>query len=476
MDSSFHSVEYLETLPPILLNKLYRQPSTALAIFRLMLSNGARMFVMSMLFLVDPLPATDLEKWIIPEIKNTRKKENALSLLARLQMLEAISKGGRPFSWSLKQPFRGSLRHALTGGGGHQSFGVPSGISGNRRVPMEVLDRHARTQWESILHYIVGSAANTGQQGTVEPSAFVKKLLAAGELIKNRHSRPEITQAGFAFLLEQTTAQVWNVLITYIEVSQERRDLNPEISLSFSFLLGCLEVGQDYSVEKFSQQQLRILDDLNDLGIVYRESPDSRCFYPTRLATALGHEPSVLETNRTGIGRDLSAGAGTDSGQGFIIIETNYRLYAYTSSPLQIAILGLFANIKARFANMVMGKVTRASVRRAVSQGITSDQVIKYLETHAHQQMRGNSPILPPTVVDQISLWQMESERMKATAGYLFKDFASAEDYEAPRKYAEEIGVLVWKNDAKRLFFVTKVEMIAAMLKKRPDKPKIPAS
>ena len=71
-----------------------------------------------------------------------------------------------------------------------------------------------------------------------------------------------------------------------------------------------------------------------------------------------------------------------------IIIETNFKIYAYTKSPLEIAILNLFVHFKTRFANMVCGQITRESIRNALYNGITADQIIKFLETHAHPQMR----------------------------------------------------------------------------------------
>jgi Transcription factor Tfb2 len=65
--------------------------------------------------------------------------------------------------------------------------------------------------------------------------------------------------------------------------------------------------------------------------------------------------------------------------QGFIIVETNYRIYAYTSSTLQISILSLFINMQTRFANMVVGILNRDSVREALARGITADQVWEIL-------------------------------------------------------------------------------------------------
>lgn len=66
----------------------------------------------------------------------------------------------------------------------------------------------------------------------------------------------------------------------------------------------------------------------------------------------------------------------SDAKEGFILIETNYRIYAYTQSPLQIAILSLFISMQTRFPNMVVGTITRDSVREALVRGITAEQAL----------------------------------------------------------------------------------------------------
>ena len=244
--------------------------------------------------------------------------------------------------------------------------------------------------------------------------------------------------------------------------------------LSFLFTIARLALGQDYSKEALTPTQSQMLDDLGDFGIIYQDPRSPSRFYPTRLATTLTSDTSALTTSLSTVANPLaqsSPDATVGGGKGYIIIETNFRIYAYTSSPLQIAILQLFSNLKMRFPNLVTGKLTRDSIRRAVAMGITSTQIISYLQTHAHPQMVAkNNPVLPPTVVDQIRLWQIEGERMKATPGFLFKEFGSKAEYDATVAYAEEVGVLVWRNDAKGLFFATRHEQIAAFLKARSKK------
>jgi hypothetical protein len=66
------------------------------------------------------------------------------------------------------------------------------------------------------------------------------------------------------------------------------------------------------------------------------------------------------------------------------------------------------------------------------------------------------NPMLPPTVVDQIRLWEVEKNRLRAEEGYLYEDFKSTQDYELVRNYAQQLGVVVWDGPpGMRKFFVT---------------------
>lgn len=411
-----------------------------------------------------------------------RERDNALSLLERLHILTATANPGKPRAYALTNPFAASLRLALTGGGSHNSFGVPYNVSEEDAVPVVDLDEFARRQWEGVLGYMVGSTGmNVASEG-VTLSQGVKMLLASGGLVEARGKTVEITKDGFAFILQEVNAQVWTMLILYLQnaesvrpvtsswifsvqakaLTSQQLNMDEVDVLSFLFMLGSLELGLPYSKAKLSQTQTNMLEDLGDFGIVYQPSPDSSYFYPTRLATTLTSDAGGL--------RSSSFASSAEKNRGFIVIETNYRIYAYTSSNLQIAILQLFTRLITRYPNMVAGKVTRESIRRAVSMGITSDQIISYLTTHAHPQMAKNQPVLPPTVVDQIRLWQLEGDRMKATVGFLFKDFHTQAEFEAPCRYAEEIGVLVWRHEGQRKFFVTRHEQVAAYLRNKSGK------
>jgi transcription initiation factor TFIIH subunit 4 len=108
----------------------------------------------------------------------------------------------------------------LTGGGDHQSFGVPSNEV-VEDVSLGFLDQYARDQWEGILHYVVNSVGDGGLSDGSGPTQAVKDLLESGELVrKGRHSAG-ITQAGFSFLLQEVNAQVWSLLLLWIQNAEK---------------------------------------------------------------------------------------------------------------------------------------------------------------------------------------------------------------------------------------------------------------
>ncbi|PNS17157.1 hypothetical protein CAC42_7211 [Sphaceloma murrayae] len=457
-------LDWLEGQSGLIFNKLYQHPSTALAIFRRMLPHLAKNVVMAILFMPKPFAIADLDAWCKSDVDSIREKDQSLSILIRLKIFEETKNEiGRP-AYKLAKSFGKSLRMALTGGGNHRSFGIPSKDADKSEVTIDFLDTYARKQWEAILYYVVGSV-ETEAQSSIEISAGTKKILIEGEFVAMRGKRPQITKKGFEFLLEEINAQIWTLLIEYLKLAQGY-GMDSVEAISFLFTLGSLELGTSYDTSNLTPTQNQMLDDLSDMGIVYSRGSGSTRYYPTRLATTLTSDAPALPNNAltatTVSASTLPGGALSDNEKGFIILETNYRLYAYTSSPLLIQIISLFASLKTRYPNMLTATLTKTSIQRAIQRGITADQIVSYLTTHAHPILRKQQPILPPTVVDQIRLWQLEGERMKATPGFLIRDVGvpGSAEYERAWRHAETLGVLVWKDDGKAWFFVNRFEQV----------------
>ncbi|SPO07353.1 related to transcription/repair factor TFIIH subunit [Cephalotrichum gorgonifer] len=484
MSAGLQLADYLERLPGTTFRKLYQQPSTAFAIFRRMLPHLAKTIVMALLYTPKPMLLEDLDLWVKPESKRT--KDHSLSVLRGLHIISITVPGkGKRQEMQLTTNFKASFQRALSGGGTHESFGVPSNLPAPPEVDGPFLERYARRKWDDILHFVVNSVGNrTGEdrESSSGPMQSVKELLLAGRLVERRGGNATgigITQAGFTFLLQEANAQVWTLLLLWLEATDRPGTGQSVDMLSFLFVLASLELGRAYDTNALTEERRNMLPFLVDIGLIFIPAHKPQQYFPTRLSTTLTSSSSALRSVSEGFAAVAADSAPESTGavapaqqRGSIIMETNYRIYAYTSNPLQIAVLALFANLKMRFHEMVSGRLSRESIRRAVSYGITSDQIINYLATHAHDQMRrraltSGKPVLPPTVVDQIRLWQLENERMKTTSGFLFKDFDDAKEYEACAGYASEIGVCVWRNDRRAMFFASKHEQIRDFLKLR---------
>lgn len=478
--------EHLEGLPKVIQSKLYDAPATCLSIYRL-LPSLAKFYIVTMLFSEKPVAVKDLEKWCQPQARKLQYES-----LKRLRALHLIEEDSSGTHIRLHHTFRNNFRDCLTGSQAPNAFGILASSPDKHHVDAKFLDQFASQKWETILHFMVGTEL------PAVPSKSVLSLLKLGGLMEGpgtSASTLKITNSGFQFLLQDVNVQIWTLLLEYLNLTQDL-NMDPVDVLNFIFILGSLELGKAYSVSSLSDTQVSMLPDLRDYGLVYQRSDSSSRFYPTRLATTLTSESTGLKTPSMVMNQALQGAEApkeqAESQLGQIILETNFKLYAYSNSPLEIAILNLFVNLRTRFANMVIGQITRESIRNALSNGITAEQVIRFLETHAHLQMRalakekldkkiefdashnintaGGAPqsqtgegsvaqhrleILPPNVVDQIKLWQLELDRIQTFNGYLFKDFKNQNEFDVLCNYASEVGVLIWSDKAKLKFFVT---------------------
>jgi Transcription factor Tfb2 len=62
-----------------------------------------------------------------------------------------------------------------------------------------------------------------------------------------------------------------------------------------------------------------------------------------------------------------------------------YFLRTYSANldnPLQTAVLNLFVSLKYRFPNLVVGSITRESVKKALDNGISAEQVRMVIALH----------------------------------------------------------------------------------------------
>jgi len=64
----------------------------------------------------------------------------------------------------------------------------------------------------------------------------------------------------------------------------------------------------------------------------------------------------------------------------FLLIETNFKVFAYTNSQFDFAMIEFLFEIEYVFPNFIVAHITRKSIRNALKRGINSSKVINFLE------------------------------------------------------------------------------------------------
>uniref|UniRef100_T1IVL1 General transcription factor IIH subunit 4 n=1 Tax=Strigamia maritima TaxID=126957 RepID=T1IVL1_STRMM len=375
--------DYLKTLSPAVLDKLYNHPATSLAVFR-ELPELAQQYIVRLLFVEQPITQAVVTSWVNPQYY--KEHQASVQALKNLQLWSEVSMPGGLPGWLLHGTFRKNTKTALLGGG--KPWSTTASLEPDKYAKdITFLDKYAMERWEAILHYMVG-----GTQPTEGISGDTAAILIHAGLMKSEEdsATPVITSDGFQFLLMETCSQVWYFMLQYLD-TVESRNLNLVDCLSFVFQLSFSMLGKDYTTEGMNESMLGIW-------------------------------PRISKKD------------------------------AY----LQKALVALFSESLYSVANANIGIITRDSVRQALRSGITADQIITFLRTHAHPEQLKQTPVIPSVITDQIKLWELERDRFRFTDGVLYSQFLSQEDFECLRNYAQDLGVLVWESTPKRVMIVSR--------------------
>ncbi|ORX37154.1 transcription factor Tfb2-domain-containing protein [Kockovaella imperatae] len=433
--------------------ELYKSEAVCLCILRF-LPPICRHVVLHTLWSYNPLRTVDLKALCQIDVSAPLNlAEDIVRSAIDRKIFHPIQHKKGKMEWPMNDTFKKGLRNALTGLGKSNSFGVPYvGEDGIDAPDPEELIQYGEDTWESILKYMVSSGLSSSI-ATVKPKPQVLRLLHASGLMADNNDmsgrRPNldrltITSKGFQFLLEDRQTQLWQILMCYLALKEADSERSAE-TLSVFFSLGCMQLGDSYSASGSFPLAHSALDDLESYGFIYRRpvvnGVPSDQFFPTHLATSLCS------------GNTITSASQSADEKRFLVLETNYKIYAYTSNELEIAILNLFVDIRIRYRNLVVGKLDRKNVKSAMEKGISAYQIISYLASHAHPQMYNSPPpLLHPTIVDQLHLWDKERNRLKHEDAVMF-EFHSKELFDDTEAEARRYdGVLVSVPNSKLLF------------------------
>jgi transcription initiation factor TFIIH subunit 4 len=450
---------------------------------------------MRLLYIEAGVPMSDVDAWIKPEGEETHRK--SLDDMRRLRVLVEVDPetneetGGSPGLGSgdacvrLNARFRTGLRLML-----ERSFDVDDDDRGESGVANDLaevvpsrddLDAFAKGRWEALLLTLTGASDAFDVSARDEDWAPGKKkkapkkldvgaLFRAAKLIGDKEEGEEegVTEAGFRFLLTTAREQIWLLLTQYISRfvrAAERSDamdvddvddaddaddaaderLAPSV-IAFLLRLTFQKPGTPYPTDRLPPAQRAVVSDLAHLGLLYPlAAPSGKEYYaPTYLTAGLSSGGDAGD----GVPGDGAVAADERGHEGHVVVETNYRVYAYTTSAVEVEILRLFTRPDYKLPNLYVGMVTRESVLAALSGGISAEQIVRYLRQHAHPQTRKTPGAAVPTnVCDQIRLWAREQSRVTRAPAVLYCDFPTGTGMFAKVvAAASDADVLLWQD------------------------------
>lgn len=433
-------LDYLAALAtaegPNALSRLYQDPLSCLTIFR-SLQPLARQYVLRLLCVKEEVRQRMLGKWIQDDRDTARAHHSSLH---RLQQLQILMPTGTKDYMRMNASFQASLASAVSNSKEFQQRIAQLNESGNLKpkkgVKVEQLDAYYVEKWDEILQFMVGSKARP------PPPEAVQNRLLSMNLMQRRPNDPStlmLTTQGFRFLFKSMSAQVWQVMIAYMSTLKERNMDRDEV-LQFLFRLPFVQLGRECPVSSLTPSQRVLLSDFGHFGLIYRKRVSARRYFVTRLALSMASEDSTAD------------GKGS---QGFLVLETTFKVYAYDPTEFQIKLLELFVDIETRLPNLLIGTITKESVRHALKNSITSNEIISYLETCAHPQLRTRVPMLPRNVIEQIRLWEAERQRLKTEAVVMLQRFENLEEFKTVYNVAKKVDGVRWFHEGKKMMAVT---------------------
>ncbi|KAA8515273.1 hypothetical protein F0562_018497 [Nyssa sinensis] len=450
-------MDMVASLPAMKLDKLYENAFICEAILR-SLPPLAKKYVLQMLYIDVPVPAKSMEEWVVAD--GFSKHKVAIDRLIQLRVLTEIVDRKKETTYKLNSTFQINLqKHIVYGWCLTQIdyrddllIGYCSGVLPREPMPsnitvrlpsLEDLEAYATEQWECFLLHLISS---TQAERTTNFSSSMMKVFQRGLLSQRDKEAPRLTESGFQFLLMDTNAQLWYIIREYITNSEER-GVDSANLISFLLELSFHVTGEAYNSNTLTDFQRNAIKDLADLGLVkLQQGRKESWFIPTKLATNLS----------------ISLSDSSSRKQGFVVVETNFRIYAYSTSKLHCEILRLFSRIEYQLPNLIVGAITKESLYDAFENGITAEQIISFLQQNAHPRVAERIPSVPENVTDQIRLWESDLNRIEMTPAHLYDEFPSRDVFEAACDFAREYGGMLW-DDSKQMRLVVKADILMQM-------------
>jgi len=295
-------------------------------------------------------------------------------------------------------------------------------------------------KFDSILSYLI--------EQPNEISTNQKSLLLHLRLISD-HGKQSITRIGFKFLLSDRPAQVNQLIIQYVEYAKAiKANLTALFTLLFNLHLTLYEKLYMFKSDENDYATYEpFLNDLEELGLIYQKK---------RGARGAEKPKRIMKSDLLHIWQEEIPPKEVKEEDKFLIVESNFRYMAYTSSPYHRSLLSLFSAIDYEFPNSIIGSIDSETIIMALKRGITAEQICFYLQKHGRYQIEpeGIDPklsVIPENVIEQIKLWEEDLNCLKCQGAFMITGFDTEEKYKKFLASAKGTAKLVYANNKEKI-------------------------
>lgn len=332
---------------------------------------------------------------------------NAKEIINNLLSLSLINKSGN--NVFLDPNFRKSLLLAFTGCDLSKQFQKQQ----SDQTLEDSIKNISETKFRTILESIVSNI-------NIDHLFGVKEILYFSKLVDREG---QITNKGFEFLLKNKKEQLWFLAVN--SISYFSKDSIQESS----FLLDLMELVMKNNLElccsKKWESFYSFLDSLGIIVLINRKVSKN-----SDLTQFLVNTSDLFDQNNL-------------ANKKFISLETNFKIYAYTSRSYEKSVLSLFSKTCCTLPNLIKAVFDEESIINAFSKGITSKQIVKYLQDYCEN--------VPKNIINQITIWEQKQHRIRIRNGYLYHDFIHMSDFNGIVRFLESKGSLIYKDENRRV-------------------------
>ena len=477
-------LDYLCSLSATTLTLLYGDPFTVLTIFR-SLPPLSKQYVLRLVCLTRENESAAVDKqlmdgWVRSELTSQQSHHQAINRLLQLHILHKryAAAGGKKHNsnnklskhdpsddvavtqvtYCLNSAFATQLQLALTN---QLPDLIDAASTTHSSLNTTDLTTYASNRWNQLLHHMVGVRSLPPPPLAVQSHLLTMGLMTKSDGTGSGVSKAVITPNGFSFLFKEQHTQVWDVVLAYVGNVSIGGGEREEV-LTFLFHLAFMVVGKEYNKSKLTSAQRRMVDELSGFGLILTKA---NTFIPTHLVVNLSSSSasslSATSSANTSLFSTLSpatslgSSSASSASSGYLIVETTFKVYAYTTSAFQVSLLGLFLRFDYQLPDMLVATLTKDSARRAYINNISASELIGYMEQYAHPCMRagvggpGGVSLLPENVVDALRLWEAERNRMEISEDEvcLLSEFDSAAEYGSILEELRKHDCVVYYND-----------------------------